>query len=49
MNETDNYLKNAELSTEQNYNMIDGIFPCLSVFASRSRKRADSYNGNRLN
>lgn len=25
MNEKDNYLKNAELSTEQNYNMIDGI------------------------
>ena len=23
--EKDNYLKNAELSTEQNYNMIDGI------------------------
>lgn len=25
MNEKDNYLKTAELSTEQNYNMIDGI------------------------
>ena len=25
MNEKDNYLNNAELSTEQNYNMIDGI------------------------
>lgn len=25
MNDKDNYLKNAELSTEQNYNMIDGI------------------------
>jgi len=25
MNEKDNCLKNAELSTEQNYNMIDGI------------------------
>lgn len=25
MNEKDNYLKSAELSTEQNYNMIDGI------------------------
>ena len=25
MNEKDNHLKNAELSTEQNYNMIDGI------------------------
>lgn len=23
--EKDNYLNNAELSTEQNYNMIDGI------------------------
>lgn len=23
--EKENYLKNAELSTEQNYNMIDGI------------------------
>ncbi|MDL2237432.1 DUF4316 domain-containing protein [Christensenellaceae bacterium OttesenSCG-928-K19] len=25
MNEKDNYLKSAELATEQNYNMIDGI------------------------
>lgn len=25
MQEKDNYLKNAELSTEQNYNQIDGI------------------------
>lgn len=25
MNEKDNYLKTAELSTEQNTNMIDGI------------------------
>lgn len=25
MCEKDNYLKSAELSTEQNYNMIDGI------------------------
>jgi len=25
MNEKDNHLKNAELSTEQNYDMIDGI------------------------
>lgn len=25
MNDKDNYLKNAELDTEQNYNMIDGI------------------------
>ena len=25
MNEKDNYLKNAEIDTEQNYNMIDGI------------------------
>ena len=25
MHENDNYLKNAELSTEQNCNMIDGI------------------------
>lgn len=25
MQEKDNYLKNAELSAEQNYNMIDGI------------------------
>lgn len=25
MNEKDNYLRTAELSTEQNYNMIDGI------------------------
>ncbi|MGC6175170.1 DUF4316 domain-containing protein [Lacrimispora sp. 38-1] len=25
MNPKDNYLRNTELSTEQNYNMIDGI------------------------
>jgi hypothetical protein len=25
MDDKDNYLKNAELSNEQNYNMIDGI------------------------
>ena len=25
MKSKDNYIKNAELSTEQNYNMIDGI------------------------
>ncbi|WP_444645257.1 DUF4316 domain-containing protein [Caproiciproducens sp. R1] len=25
MDDKDNYLKNAELSTEQNYDMIDGI------------------------
>ena len=25
MDDKDNYMKNAELSTEQNYNMIDGI------------------------
>ncbi|MDD3229735.1 MAG: DUF4316 domain-containing protein [Oscillospiraceae bacterium] len=25
MQEKDNYLRNTELSTEQNYNMIDGI------------------------
>ncbi|WP_283606882.1 DUF4316 domain-containing protein [Faecalispora anaeroviscerum] len=25
MNDKDNYLKNAELSTEQNYDMIDSI------------------------
>ena len=25
MNDKDNYLQNAELSNEQNYNMIDGI------------------------
>ena len=25
MKKDDNYLKNAELATEQNYNMIDGI------------------------
>lgn len=25
MDDKDNYLKNAELSSEQNYNMVDGI------------------------
>ena len=39
MSKKDSYLKNAELSTEQNYNMIDGISnnaalpvpPCVPV------------------
>lgn len=38
MQEKDNYLKNAELGTEQNYNMIDGILnnkahPCTRAGA----------------
>ena len=31
MNEKDNYLKNAELSTEQNGNMVDGIINNLPL------------------
>ena len=38
MNEKDNYLKNAELSTEQNYNMIDGI-PNNAPLAPAVQKR----------
>jgi len=30
MNDKDNYNKNAELDTEQNYNMIDGIINNLA-------------------
>ena len=29
MHEKDNYLKTAELSTEQNCNMIDGVPNCI--------------------
>ena len=33
MHEKDNYLKTAELSTEQNCNMIDGVQPYIqSIF-----------------
>ena len=31
MDEKDNYLKNAELSTEQNYDMIDGILNNIAL------------------
>lgn len=37
MQEKDNYLKNAELDAEQNYNMIDGI---LNNHPPRSYPRA---------
>ena len=39
MHEKDNYLKNAELSTEQNCNMIDGIpnnTPLLRLLLNRT-------------
>lgn len=43
MQEKDNYLKNAELTTEQNYNQIDGILNnALPVpQARRSEKPVD--------
>lgn len=31
MNDRDNYLKNTELSTEQNYDMIDGILNNIAL------------------
>ncbi len=40
MNEKDNYLKNAELSTEQNFNLVDGILnntPIVPVPAPEDR------------
>ena len=42
MHEKDNYLKTAELSTEQNCNMIDGVpnnTPCL-LYTSPSPRDA---------
>ncbi|MEY8357349.1 DUF4316 domain-containing protein [Lachnospiraceae bacterium 54-53] len=44
MKKKDNYLKNAELSTEQNYNMIDGIpnnAPLPVPQARREEKQKD--------
>ena len=40
MQEKDNYLKNAELSTEQNYNMIDGVLnnaPTMSELEAKAK------------
>jgi hypothetical protein len=37
MQEKDNYLKNAELSTEQNSNMIDGIINNTSLPVPQAR------------
>lgn len=37
MQDKDNYLKTAELSTEQNYNHIDGILNNARPPLSRSR------------
>lgn len=37
MNEKENYLKNAELSTEQNYNMIEGISNNAPLPVSQAR------------
>lgn len=31
MDDKDNYLKNAELSTEQNYDMIDGVLNDIAL------------------
>ena len=40
MQEKDNYLKNAELGTEQNYNMIDGVLnnaPTMSELEAKAK------------
>lgn len=44
MNDKDNYLQTAELSTEQNYNMIDGIpnnAPLLPLIPEPENKPLD--------
>ena len=37
MQEKENYLKNAELSTEQNYNMIDGVINNIPLPVPQAR------------
>lgn len=37
MSEKDNYLKNAELTTEQNENMIDGMLNNISLPLSEEK------------
>ena len=41
MNDKDNYIKNAELGTEQNYNMIDGILNNTDTVPAPEDKRLD--------
>lgn len=41
MNMENNHLKNAELSTEQNYNMIDGIVNNAPVAPEPQKKPLD--------
>ena len=41
MNDKDNYNKNAELDTEQNYNMIDGIINNIAPIPAPEDKPLD--------
>ena len=41
MNQLNDHLKNAELSTEQNYNMIDGIMNNAPVAPAPPKKPID--------
>lgn len=41
MNKKDNYLKNAELAIEQNYNLIDGMLNNVELPPEEEKKRLD--------
>lgn len=41
MQEKDNYLKNTELATEQNYNLIDGVLNNVQLPPEEEKKRLD--------
>ena len=41
MNDKDNYNKNAELDTEQNYNMIDGIINNIALIPAPEDRPLD--------
>lgn len=41
MKNRDNYLKNAELAIEQNYNLIDGMLNNVELPPEEEKKRLD--------
>lgn len=41
MQEKENYLKNAELATEQNYNLIDGVLNNVELPPEEEKKQKD--------
>lgn len=41
MQEKENYLKNAELATEQNYNLIDGVLNNVQLPPEEEKKSVD--------